>query len=353
MDSRTYQEDLTTAAKRIQIPEGSQLVIVAAGWPAGTVNGAPVRRTGELAPGDVRTHLRGTIEAIGTASTNSASPGRLILNGVLIEGAVKVLPGNLGALQLTHCTLVPGSSSLSVGDNPGLSIDLTRVISGDVTSGTAARTLRLRDCIVDGAVSGRDVQVDASTIFGTTQAQTLNASNSILLGKATAERRQEGCVRFTYLPFDSQSPRRYRCQPDDITQAARVRPRFESTRYGDPAYAQLATACAREIVSGADDEGEMGAWHFVQAPLRVRSLRLALEEYLRFGLEAGTFIVPQQPKRAATTLLQGLTSERDIAAPRTRAKTPPRSASSQRVTGRATTETARKKQPARKSRRTK
>jgi hypothetical protein len=97
----------------------------------------------------------------------------------------------------------------------------------------------------------------------------------------------------------------------------------------------------------------MGAWHFVQAPLRLRSLRLALEEYLRFGLEAGTFVVPQQPKRAATTLLQGIARERDIAGPRTRAKAPARSASSQRATKTATTETARKKQPARKSRRTK
>ena len=41
----------------------------------------------------------------------------------------------------------------------------------------------------------------------------------------------------------------------------------------------------------------MGAWHFVQAPLRLRNLRVALDEYLRFGLEAGVFIVPQQPKR--------------------------------------------------------
>ena len=50
MDSRTYQEDLTTAAKRIQIPEGSQLVIVAAGWPAGTVNGSAGLADGRARP---------------------------------------------------------------------------------------------------------------------------------------------------------------------------------------------------------------------------------------------------------------------------------------------------------------
>ena len=52
----------------------------------------------------------------------------------------------------------------------------------------------------------------------------------------------------------------------------------------------------------------MGAWHFVQAPLRLRNLRVALDEYLRFGLEAGVFIVPQQPKRAAAAVSTGNTA---------------------------------------------
>jgi hypothetical protein len=77
----------------------------------------------------------------------------------------------------------------------------------------------------------------------------------------------------------------------------RVRPAFESERHGDPALAQLATTCAPEIAGGADDEGEMGAWHFVQAPLRLRNLRRAIDEYLRFGLEAGVVLVPQSPRR--------------------------------------------------------
>ena len=125
------------------------------------------------------------------------------------------------------------------------------------------------------------------------QAQTLNASNSILLGPVAVQRRQEGCVRFSYLPLESESPRRFRCQPEDAAHAARVRPTFESIRYGDPALVQLAAACAPEIATGADDEGEMGAWHFLGAPLRLKNLRLALDEYLRFGLEAGVFLAPQ------------------------------------------------------------
>jgi len=43
------------------------------------------------------------------------------------------------------------------------------------------------------------------------------------------------------------------------------------------------------IRAGADDEGEMGALHLLHAPQRERNLRLRLDEYLRFGLEAGIF----------------------------------------------------------------
>ena len=104
-------------------------------------------------------------------------------------------------------------------------------------------------------MSARDVHVDASTIFGLTKAQTLHASNSILLGKVTVERRQQGCVRFCYLPFDSESPRRYRCQPDATAQASRVRPRFESVSFGEPAYGQLTGATC----SGSDFVGKTGS----------------------------------------------------------------------------------------------
>jgi len=66
-----------------------------------------------------------------------------------------------------------------------------------------------------------------------------------------------------------------------------VRPQFSSLRYGDPAYGQLSRRCAAEILHGADGESEMGAFHDVHAPQREANLRARLDEYLRFGLEAG------------------------------------------------------------------
>ena len=95
-------------------------------------------------------------------------------------------------------------------------------------------------------------------------------------------------MRFSWLPFESRVPRRYRCQPTRAD-APRMRPQFTSLRYGDPGYVQLARVTPLEIRQGAEDEGEMGALHGLHAPQREINLRVRLEEYLRFGLDAGIF----------------------------------------------------------------
>ncbi len=104
-----------------------------------------------------------------------------------------------------------------------------------------------------------------------------------------SDRKQGGCVRFCYLPLESRVPRRYRCQPGSEADAARVRPMFSSLHYGDPGYGQLRPNCAAEVLQGADDEAEIGAFHDLYQPQRETNLRVRLDEYLRFGLEAGIF----------------------------------------------------------------
>jgi len=106
-----------------------------------------------------------------------------------------------------------------------------------------------------------------------------------------SEKKQSGCVRFCYLPLTSVVPRRYRCQPEQENDALRVKPQFTSLRYGDPGYGQLALRTTKQIRTGADDEAEMGAFHELYQPQRETNLRIRMEEYLRFGLEAGPFYV--------------------------------------------------------------
>jgi hypothetical protein len=224
-------------------------------------------------------------------------PGAFTLNGLLVEGTVTVLAGNLGELGLTHSTLVPGSSSLAIKTedqmgrrNESLTVSLDFSICGPLLLPKTIRSAGITDSIIDGDLSGPMVEVRTSTVLGATLAESLEASNSIFVGTVSVARRQAGCVRFCYLPFDSLAPRRYRCQPADAASAEQIFPTFASTTYGEPDYGQLTGAVDPEINTGAEDEGEMGAYHFLQAPQRLKNLRVSLDEYLRFGLEAGVFI---------------------------------------------------------------
>jgi hypothetical protein len=138
-----------------------------------------------------------------------------------------------------------------------------------------------------------DVDVQAATIVGGTQVRTLTAGNSIFTEVVHVKHRQAGCVRYCYLPLASVVPRRFRCHPRDEGAAKRVAPAFTSLdlRTAPSAYGQLATACPPEIAEGAEDEGELGAFNFLKNAQRRTNLTIRMDEYLRFGLEAGLVFV--------------------------------------------------------------
>jgi hypothetical protein len=166
--------------------------------------------------------------------------------------------------------------------------------------------VHLRNCIIDAGEEGNFAlsnltadgpagswRLENSTIIGKAALDSLElASNCIFLGQSVSvRRRQEGCVRFSWLPNNAQTrtPRRYRCLPSATGENADIRPEFTSLRFGDAAYAQLSRSCPAAIRTGADDGSEMGAFHDLFQAQRETHLRARLEEYLRFGLEAGVF----------------------------------------------------------------
>lgn len=271
----------------------------------------------------------------------------IVLNGLLIAGGSLRVPATankLTRLKLIHCTLVPGLSLSGGGgpqsagtpslviDLPGIEVTIQSCILGGIGAVSTA-TVQIADSIVDatapdkiaygpnaaGTTSGGTLSITNSTVIGCVRSVLLKlVSNSIFLAATSpretvppvySERKQAGCVRFSSLPPSAQTPRRFRCQPDLAlaTRAAelglrsvddlpadettfvtgRVSPVFTSTTYGTPAYCQLSLECDKEIREGADDESEMGAFHFLYQPQRAGNLRVRLEEYLRFGLEAG------------------------------------------------------------------
>jgi hypothetical protein len=255
---------------------------------------------------------------------SGSDEGEVTLNGLLITGAGLKVGGDLSRLRLRHCTLVPGLALSTDGApsqpaTPSLVIasantivEIENCIVGGLRAVEDAQ-VRITNSIVDatdemgvayahtdGEVAGGPLRLENSTVIGKVHTTVMElASNTIFLAAVAdkdkakwpvpvqAQNRQEGCVRFSYLPARSRVPRRYRCQPETDEDAARVRPLLISLRYGDAEYCQLSPHCPVEIQRGADDESEMGAFHDLYQPQREDHLHLRLEEYLKFGLEAG------------------------------------------------------------------
>lgn len=319
-DSLTYEANLT-----INLPKNGMLVI-------------------DCENGERPTLINAVPLAVTSAATSAEETAAFTLNGLLIEGRLE-MSGKIN-LTIGDCTLTPGraldedgypehpdqaSIIVSGADVTDTTLSISRSILGPLELPAECQALTITDSIVDAPLAknvddparaaisadagagepGPATTLERVTIFGEVFVKELTlASEAIFVHPVKAERRQTGCVRFSYVPKDSHTPRRYLCQPDlaianrereldpePLTTAerekiiARVRPQFTSKRYGQPAYAQLSPACAQEIKTGAEDGSEMGVFHLLQQPQREANLRIALNEYLRFGLEAGIFFV--------------------------------------------------------------
>lgn len=324
MDSSTFKETLT-GPKQIKIPKGSRLIIIAADWPEVELPGGLKHRIpGQLEADELRPHLKGHINVQGTAADSSLTGGDLVLDGLLIEGKLSVLAGNLGSLRVAHSTLSPDQGGLEVDSkNERLKISLIRTICGPVKLKAAVSKLFVKESIVDNgdkeAVAANRTAVDLQkcTVFGTVNVLRIEAGNCIFTGKVEAVRSQEGCLRFSYVPPDSHTPRQYRCQPNleistqisnekkksstELSQTAInavtksvqewLVPGFTSTEYWHHAYGQLSRTCPSLIMTGAEDSSEMGVFSILVQPQRAANLQTSLDEYMRFGLEAGIIYV--------------------------------------------------------------
>jgi len=307
MDSRSYDEP----KMNVTIPEGCKLMIAAGDWPQ-------PRSVGQSVPRNLVPHIIGNFSAEepGELSSESGSnPGELIIDGLLIEGKLSVTVGSI-RLRLSHSTLVPAFGGIKIEENSNVELIVDRSICGPIEISGLSSSIILNESLMDAeedkeaiAAENSPTRIDRCTILGASRFRRLEASNTIFTEEVTVKQRQEGCVRFSYLPHDSLSPRRFHCQPDMALAEARAEygaalsaeermtiknrliPAFTSIHYGDPGYGQLSIESAREIRTGADDGSEMGVFGILQQPQREANLRAALEEYLRFGLEAGIFFV--------------------------------------------------------------
>ena len=293
VDSRTYRD----AWPPVAIPANARLIVRAANRQRPTLR----------LPGDVTV----------TGGEGSA----IELNGLVIGDAPVTIGGSLNEVTIAHCTLVPGrtlaidgvpavpAATSLVIESQASEVEIRRSVVGAIRS-VAEATLSIDECIIDahrgddlaiggasGARFGGAMTIRRSTVIGRIDtAEMTLGENSIFVGLVIAERRQAGCVRFSWVPPASRVPRRFHCQPDVPEGASadearvitsRLAPRFTSRRFGHPAYCQLDWRGPDVITRGADDESEMGVYGGLKHPQREAALRVRLDEFLPVTLEAG------------------------------------------------------------------
>ena len=274
-----------------------------------------------------------SIRIIGDLTVTAPPEGaRLVLNGLLIEGTVR-LDGPV-TLEVAHCTLVPARMLTDEGEplfddrdsvivesgDQSPEVTILSSITGPIRLPRTSRQLTIRDSIVQslpvegverpaiaatdaGDEPGPPTTLERVTVLGAVVVREMTLASEVVFTRPVlCERRQTGCVRFSYVPPGSITPRRFHCQPDLALEGlsdpadqalarARVVPAFTSQRYGNPAFGQLRLSTAIEIRTGAESGSEMGAFSALMYPQREANLRARLEEYLPFGLEPALIYV--------------------------------------------------------------
>ena len=284
---------------------------------------------------------RPTILLADESTISGDASSSLVINGLVIAAGSGMQPASpsprslihipelrpdnstnlLGQLSLTHCTLVPGWSLSPHGDPnyptapalvaepAGTTIAISRSIIGSIRC-TEFNTVNAADSIIDATdptnvacaalddtSGGGALTLTGCTVVGKVHAVLLTlVSNSIVWGALAqgdaapwvsalvADRKQEGCVRFSFIPYEAVIPRHFKCVSRGL---AAPQPYFVSLRYGDPGYMKLLACTDDTIRRGAEDGSEMGAFHFLLAPQRESDVLIRLQEYMPVNLEFG------------------------------------------------------------------
>ncbi|HYP07850.1 MAG TPA: hypothetical protein VER03_16575, partial [Bryobacteraceae bacterium] len=236
---------------------------------------------------------RPTILVNNWSITAGASYSELILLGLALgadaDGTFDFPPA--ASLRVLYCTILREGMTLRF-DLTGAAeedrIEITRCITGGMEL-TGAGTLRISDSVVDaghapGAVAltaeDGELHLERCTVFGAVNCRIVHASETILENTVTVTDRFHGCVRYSRVTSDSVLPRIHRIVED-------IAVKYVSLNRHDPAHARLAADADGQVLRGAEDGGEMGAFHEFQLALRYEGYRRRLEESTPAGLMTG------------------------------------------------------------------
>jgi hypothetical protein len=145
------------------------------------------------------------------------------------------------------------------------------------------------------ALIGGELRLERCTVLGRAHVHRLWASECILDDRVVVEDAQAGCVRFSAWSAGSVLPRRY-----ESVRIAPAAPLFRTRTFGHPDYAQLLSTADHAIldepvtgsvVAGGPEGSELGAFAGERNPIRLRSLRIKLAEFMPVGLAPVTVMM--------------------------------------------------------------
>jgi hypothetical protein len=220
-----------------------------------------------------------------------------VLDGLVIARRGIEIAGDIATVIIRRCTLVPGECPIVV-HSPGVRLVIEQSIIGNIrVSDAGTRQKPNNVTIVDSIVGGHgredaigtpdepsafiDLSVARSTIFGRVRVDGVSSiENAIFVQPLMVRRCEAGCLRFSFFAPQSRTPRGLAC----VFEPAPV---FMSRHFPAPGYGRLARECPVQIVAGAQNRGEMGAFFNARYGQKAANLRARLAQFVPPGVEPG------------------------------------------------------------------
>ncbi|MEO8148079.1 MAG: hypothetical protein ABI723_10600 [Bacteroidia bacterium] len=219
--------------------------------------------------------------------------------GNLINKAI-ILRGDYECVVIKNCTLDPGGSvnaknetlfplTLSIeGNVENLCLESSILGPVKLESTGNVEEVYISDCIIQSIdttikalqLDKGKVNIQRTTIFGDVDVHRLEASETLVTRTADVTDTQNGCFRFSAAPVNSRLPHPY----ESFLFEKDSNYWFTSHRFGDPGFAQLSDAAPKNILRGAENGSEIGAFSHLLNPIKLEGLRSKIDEYMPFGL---------------------------------------------------------------------
>jgi hypothetical protein len=213
-----------------------------------------------------------------------------------IAGDVALAEGRLDAARVGGSVVVTG---------PGVVIDgcaIQELIVSAPAGGAGSPGVIVRNSLLGSVRTDAPdgvaplVEMEYCTVLGSAAFGRLNASDCIFAGPLAVARPSPSCVRYSRIPRETPPVLARRFGATTNTDDAPIFQDFLScdderlvrraARFGEPGCGVLHPATPESVRLGAEDGGEMGAYHARAYALRMRAVLDKLADFLPVGMEA-------------------------------------------------------------------